>query len=262
MRDLPPGFATDLAVLEHTGSTVEDLGDHLIVRSPSNPDFHWGNCLFVLDDAAVDDATRWVSTFEAAFPQATWIAIGLVRMPIEVDVWSGLGLTLELEDVLTTRVQPKQSLAPPGYVVRPLVNDDVWEQSVRRSLAENEATGEYDPVTHERFARALVSSRKSLTDKGIARFFGAFEDGQLVADLGIVRCGATARYQAVVTDPAHRGRGLASHLLGVAAQWSAERGCDRWVIITEATNPAGRVYRKAGFEPDTPSTQAYRPPPR
>ena len=33
-------------------------------------------------------------------------------------------------------------------------------------------------------------------------------------------------------------------------------------IVTEATNPAGRVYRSLGFEPDTGSVQAYRKPPR
>jgi GNAT superfamily N-acetyltransferase len=83
-----------------------------------------------------------------------------------------------------------------------------------------------------------------------------------VADLGIVRCGTTARYQSVGTDLDHRRRGLASHLLGVAAAWAGERGCDRWVIVTEATNPAGRVYRRLGFAPDVGSAQAYRPPAR
>jgi hypothetical protein len=48
----------------------------------------------------------------------------------------------------------------------------------------------------------------------------------------------------------------------VAARWSAEGGCDRWVIITEATNPAGRVYRGVGFEPDVGNAQAYRKPTR
>ena len=83
-----------------------------------------------------------------------------------------------------------------------------------------------------------------------------------IRDRGIVRCGSTARYQSVSTDDEHRRRGLVSHLLGVAAQWAADGGCDRWVIVTEATNPAGRVYRSLGFEPDTGNVQAYRKPPR
>ena len=67
--------------------------------------------------------------------------------------------------------------------------------------------------------------------------------------------------QSVGTDDEHRRRGLASHLLGVAALWAADRGCDRWVIVTEATNPPGRVYRSLGFEPDTGTAQAYRKSP-
>lgn len=82
-----------------------------------------------------------------------------------------------------------------------------------------------------------------------------------VASLGIVHCGTTARYQCVGTDEDHRRRGLASHLLGIAARWAASHGCGRWVIITEETNPAGRAYRKVGSS-RTEATRAYRQPPR
>jgi hypothetical protein len=54
MRDLPIGWATDIAVLQLTGSTVDDRGDHLVLRTPRNPTFHWGNCLLVTDPAAVE----------------------------------------------------------------------------------------------------------------------------------------------------------------------------------------------------------------
>jgi len=261
MRDFPPGWATDLAILEHSGSTLEDRGDHLLVRTPHNPEFHWGNCLLVMDEDAVDDAGRWVGTFQSAFPEATWVAIGLTRMPDDQDAWVGQGLELELDDVLTTRTVPRQTPLPEGYAVRRLSGED-WAQSVARSLAENSRTDEHDPRSFERFAKAQAQARSALSERDIGASFGAFADEVLIADLGIVRCGTTARYQSVGTDAEHRRRGLASHLLGVAARWSAERGCDRWVIVTEATNPAGRVYRSLGFQPDTGNASAYRKPPR
>jgi GNAT superfamily N-acetyltransferase len=133
-----------------------------------------------------------------------------------------------------------------------------WERSVTRVVAENLRTREHEPQVHERFARAQAATQRGLSDRNVGAWFGAFVDDALVAELGIVRCGTTARYQAVGTDEPHRGRGLASHLLGVAAQWAANQGCDRWVIVTEATNPAGRVYRRAGFEPDSGNVTAYR----
>ncbi len=261
MRALSPGWATDLAVLELSGSTVEDRGDHLVVRTPDNPLYHWGNCLFVTDPETVEDAQRWVDTFHATYPGAGWVAIGLTRLPSDTGAWAGLGLELELDDVLTTRTLPLQTPLPDGYVVRRLDGAD-WEQTVGRAMAENERTGESEPVSHEAFLRARTSTRRALSDREVAAFFGAFSDGVLAADLGIVRCGTRARYQNVGTDEAHRGRGLASHLLGVAARWAADRGCDEWVIVTEPTNSAGRVYRRVGFEPDEGNAQAYRRPAR
>lgn len=257
MVELSPGWATDLAVLRHGGSSVEDRGSHLVVRSPDNPVFHWGNCLFVTDGDAVDDAARWVRTFEAEFPQATWVSIGLIRMPDDVRAWADQDVELELDEVLTTTTLPLRRPLAEGYTVHRLDGED-WEQSVRLGLAENARTGDYDPRGHEEFLRARNRTRRSLSDRDVGAFFGAFTDGLLVAELGIVRCGSTARYQSVGTDAPHRCRGLASHLLGVAASWSAEQGCDRWVIVTESTNAAGRVYRGVGFTPDTPNAQAYR----
>ncbi|MDX6300293.1 MAG: hypothetical protein QOF53_1507 [Nocardioidaceae bacterium] len=260
-RDLPPGWATDLAVLELTGSRVEPRDDHLVVRTPRNPDFHWGNCLFVTEPSAVDDAARWVDTFRTTFPAVGWVAVGLIRMPEDVTAWEDQGLEVELDEVLTTRTRPRQTPLADGYQARRLVGDD-WEQYVARAVADNARTGEEEPESFARFTTERMQARRALSERGAAAFFGAFADGLLVADLGIVRCGTTARYQSVGTDPEHRRRGLAAHLLGVAAGWAAERGCDRWVIVTEAVNPAGRVYRSVGFEPDVSNAQAYRRPPR
>ncbi|MEO7422239.1 MAG: GNAT family N-acetyltransferase [Ornithinibacter sp.] len=259
MRMAPAGWATDLAILELTGSTVQERGDHLVVRTPHNPDFHWGNFLFVMDEESLGDPWRWVTTFRLAFPEAHWVAIGLARMPEDREAWAAQGLDLELDDVLTTRTLPRRVPLAQGYTVRRLRGGD-WAQAVARAVAENDRTGEEDPASFERFAQARAQTRRGLSERDLGAWFGAFAGGALVADLGIVRCGDTARYQGVSTRAEHRRRGLASHLLGVAAQWAADGGCDRWVIVTEDTNPAGRVYRSLGFAPCTGSVSAYRRP--
>ncbi len=260
MRSLPLGWATDIAVLELMGSAIDDRGDHLVVRTPNNPLFHWGNCIFVTDPDAVDDAQRWVDAFVAELPSADWLAIGLVRMPTDPGGWAQFGVELELDDVLAASTLPKQTPPPAGYTVRALVEEQDWEQFVQRDMALNEETSQHDRLSHERFARARAQSYRELSERDSALFVGAFSAGTLVAELGIVRCGAAARYQTVGTDPAHRGRGVCSHLLGVAGAWAGDMGARQWVIVTEATNPAGRVYRRAGLALDVPIVTAYRPP--
>jgi GNAT superfamily N-acetyltransferase len=254
VRNVPPGWATDLAVLELTGSTVEDRGDHLVVRTPDNPGFHWGNFVLVTDPAAGDDAERWVSTFAAEHPDATWTAVGLVTSPTDPSAWQALHMDLGIDEALTTRSCPGATALAEGYVVRQL-DGDAWAQSIERAVQGNERE---DARTFRAFAEQRVAARRVLSARGDAAFFGAFAGGRLVAELGIVRCGTTARYQDVGTDAAHRRRGLARHLLGVAAGWAGERGCERWVIVAAADSDAGRLYRQAGFSPDRPSVLAYR----
>ena len=55
--DLPPGWLTDIAVLRLSGAHIEDRGDHLVVTSPDNPGYHWGNFLLVTDPQARNDAS-------------------------------------------------------------------------------------------------------------------------------------------------------------------------------------------------------------
>src|SRR4051794_10284421 len=103
---LPLGWHTDLAVRRAGGSTVEEHRDHLVVRSPDNPAFHWGNFVLVTDPVAVDDADRWVSVFEAEFPGAEHRAVGLVAEPTDDSGWYAHGLVVEHEDVLSTDTCP------------------------------------------------------------------------------------------------------------------------------------------------------------
>ena len=261
MGSHPPGWATDLAVLRLSGSVVTDCGDHLVVSTPDNPQFHWGNFVLVTDERRVDDAAAWVEVFQAAFPEAGWVSIGLPRLPGDTAAWGRQGVGLEVDEVLTTASLPPLAPLADGYTVRQLAGDD-WAAAVARSVADNARTGEEEPVSFASFARRRARARRALSEHGLGAWFGAFAGGALVADLGIVRCGTAARYQDVSTDEAHRGRGLASHLLGVAARWAADAGCGQWVIVTETDGAAGRLYRRLGFVPDTANVLAYRAPGR
>jgi GNAT superfamily N-acetyltransferase len=160
-------------------------------------------------------------------------------------------------EVLKADTQPAFPEIDPNYTSRILGGTD-WDALLEREISENLKSGDHDPESYERFIRRAIEGYKNLSERGLASWFGAFHGTELVADLGIVICGKTARYQSVQTDDRHRRKGLASHLLGKAAQWASERGCNSWVIVTESTNDAGRVYRKAGFNPDVETVTAYR----
>lgn len=257
MFTVSPGWKTDLDILALSGSEIETFDDHLVVRTLTNPEYHWGNCLLVIDPSSVDESEKWVEKYKSVFPNNGWIAIGLPQMPSDAAAWEQQGITLEQLDVLTTSSLPKAQTLPDGYTSRHFEKQD-WEVLTRKEISDLLAEGGYEPAATEAFAIESNASRQRLCTQGNAAWFGVFFEGELVASLGIVKCGTTARYQSVETDEAHRRKGLASHLLGLAASWSKDRGCDSWVIVTEETNAAGRVYRRAGFTPDLAAVNAYK----
>lgn len=210
-----------------------------------------------MDPGSAAEAEKWIHRYNEVFPDNQWVAIGLPQMPANVEQWIGHGVTLEQLDVLSTDTLPKKQPLAAGYTARIFQEHD-WETLTKRELAEGLSEGGYEPSVIESFVMETNANRKQLVDSGRAAWFGAFFDGEMVANLGMVVCGETGRYQSVETNISHRRRGLASHLLGIAAIWSHERGCKNWVIVAQETNDAGRVYRRAGFSPDVSAVNAYR----
>ncbi len=265
MADDHPGLATDLAILRLGGSSVEQRDGYRVVRTPANPLFHWGNFLIVDPGAAgadpdVEDAPRWLATFAREFPGASYVAISLPRLPTG-PAWSRAGVPIELDDVLVAGAVPTLVPLAPGYRAVQLRLDDLgrWEGLRRLALADLEENLPRDGV-NEAFTRARVAARRALVASGAGASFAAVDDaGEVVAALGIVNCGARARYQDVITAPGHRRRGLARHLLTVAADWAGGQGCRAWVIVAAAAGPAGRIYRAAGFAEADRAVSAYRP---
>jgi GNAT superfamily N-acetyltransferase len=62
------GFPTDLMVLSLGGSTVRERDDHLVVRTPSNPTFWWGNFVLFAEPVEQDDVPRLLALYAAELP--------------------------------------------------------------------------------------------------------------------------------------------------------------------------------------------------
>ncbi len=207
----------------------------------------------------MDDAERWAATFAREFPGATHVALGLPRLPL-AERYLRLGLNVGTEDVLVTTTLPEQRPLPGPYAARPFADAADWSALLTENTDENRRAGTFPEAEHVAYLRAEQTLREDMVNVGVAQWFGAFDaDGRLAAHLGVVVCDDLARYQAVGTHPDHRRRGLAGHLLGLAARWAHERGVTEWVIVTETVNPAGRLYRSVGFAPDAVQVSVYRP---
>jgi ribosomal protein S18 acetylase RimI-like enzyme len=245
------GFRTDLALRAAEGSEITDRGGYLVIRSPGNPGFWWGN--FLLLRAWPEDGDRWLDRFAAEFPQAGHVAIGVDateaggKLPAEF-----ADLEPETSTVLTCAEIRAPRHVSTGAEIRPLESDQDWRQSAELTLR---CYGEQSPGDYQQLRSA---TRRRLTQgaqgaqgaqAGRAAWFGAFDGGRLVAQLGICDAGGgLARYQDVETDPAARRRGLAGTLVWHAGRFAqTELGANALVIVADPAEGAIRIYRGCGF---------------
>jgi GNAT superfamily N-acetyltransferase len=252
-RALPLGWWTDLAVLRLGGAEIAEHGDHVVVRSPANPTYYWGNFVLVTDPAAVDAPARWLAEFEQYFPDAAHRAIGLVAEPAVPEDWLATQLFIEYADVLTATGPILSAPLADGYTVATIESSSDWDASTRMRQSAFPEQDEFELRT--------TRTRIAANAAGAVTWFGAFAGDELVAELGIADCGeGVARYRTVVTHPDHRRRGLSRHLLGVAAAHARDHGARRLVIIADADTDASRLYRSAGFVFAEKSYQVSRVP--
>ncbi len=77
MRITSLGFRTDVALRVLEGAEVTDRGDHLVIRTPGNPDFWWGNFLLLARVPGPGQGQEWLARFAAEFPAAQHVALGV-----------------------------------------------------------------------------------------------------------------------------------------------------------------------------------------
>src|ERR1051326_3306838 len=165
MRITSLGFRTDVALRVREGAEVADRGDHLVIRTPGQPDFWWGNFLLIRGVPAPGQARHWLARFAAEFPAARHVALGLdtaedAEIPEDL---TAAGLRPDRATVLTA-----SRLRPPPHPntqaqIRPLAGHEDWRQSVDLS---RRCFGDQEPGD---FVVRRAAARQRMTEAGLGR---------------------------------------------------------------------------------------------
>ena len=255
------GFRTDLMLRRLAGATVTDHDRYLVVRTEANPTFYWGNFLLFPEPPKPGEPEEWLALFAAEFPDAAHVSIGADGVDGVLgaaDEMRQLGLTEELNVVLTTDAVTPPRPPEPELDLRTPATDEEWEQAVafRIAVDEDESDG------HRLFVERRTREYRALVATGHGIYLAAFVDGVARAGLGLFAEDGVARYQSVETQQDFRGRGLASALLVEAArQIREQQQVDTFVIVADPDYHAIDIYRRLGFSDTERQVQWLRPPP-
>lgn len=247
------GYGTDLILPAFDGE-IFDRGDYLVIRTPNNPTFYWGNFLLFRRPPREGDYRKWRELFAREIgvpPEFEHQAFGWDSPEGDEGVIQPFlqsGFRPNRGVVMTSR-----ELRPPArpsdlVTVRALKTEADWEQAVDNQVVCREP--EFDEVGFREFRRRQMLRYRRMAEAGLGDWFGAFVGKRLVADLGIVRDRGIGRFQSVQTHPEFRRRGIAGTLVVAAGrQAMAEHHLHTLVIVAEPASGPARLYQSLGFEP-------------
>lgn len=245
--------STDLSMATVDGEVLEKDG-FIQVRRRKNPGYYWGNYLLLPSAPEATELEGWVETARDCFRDDREVKHVLLR-------WDGaplgatsrkrardLGMTSDggLEMISTSL----KSSPSPEIEVRPLDLEVEGPRIIALNIAcdgaEEEGATEYCL-----FKKRLRESWWLWHEAGIASWWGAFIEGELVGQCGMVRCSdGWGRFQSVETHPEFRRRGVCSTLVSTVGNDALGRGgCSAVILGADGEGPALSLYRRLGFEP-------------
>jgi len=255
-EDLGVGWQSHLLACQF-GAEIAERDDCIVLRTPTNPTYYWGNCLILAAAPRDDDLPHWLARFEAEIaslqPESRHLAFGTNAPALVEDLpaWRAAGidefdttavLTLEPADLLP----PPQARGTPGLELRALVLPDELELAVEAQVATRDESFEADG--YRAYRQAAMQRVTQMQAAGTASWFGALAGAVLAADCGLVHDGRLGRFQHVRTQVAWRRRGLCRALVHHVCRHAFHRlGLQRLVMCADPYDVAIGIYRSVGF---------------
>ena len=247
------GYRTDLIFPKFDGQII-DRGDYLVILTPTNPTYYWGNFLLFSYPPKKGDLNYWKAVFSKEIGSQIpsdhftfgWDTVeGEIG---EIKPFLDDGFDLSQSVVLSTQ----RVTTPPKYnqevVVRPLADDLEWEQATQNQIACREP--EHSLEDYQIFKQDQMKRYRKMTNAGIGWWFGAFLGKHLVADLGVFAVEEIGRFQNVGTHPDYRRRGICGALVYHASQYAfQQKKILTLVMVADENYHAANIYESVGFQP-------------
>ena len=241
------GLITEFAIAS-ADAQIQDNGDHIIVATPDNPDFYFGNFVIFAKPPTLDSISVWENIFSQNFPKAEHKAFAW-QGHITTDDSTKLkarGYQIYEHIVLQRNTNPS-STPQTDLTCRPLVSDADWDAAVQNHYEARQLSEELQKK-RLRFLQKLFAKFRRLTLGQSAVWYGAFLQDELIGTLGICACENLGRFQEVVLKEKFRSQGFGTQFVALAMNDALTRlPIDTFVIVAEAGSVAERVYRKLGF---------------
>ncbi len=239
-------------------SVLHDVGDAIVITTPTNPFYRWGHVIVLKAPPKSEDRPRWREL------HAKHIA-PLQAVPNRILVWDGPAVDKETEaayandglkyssfDVLTLRALARPEFYNSQIEIRLLDGTSrEWEHITECNV---ESFGVKEDDTYREYMMRRMAHYREMVATGRGTWYAAFLEGDFAGSLGIFCGDGLYRFQQIAVRPNFRRRGVAGRLVHEAATRALQEFPDYpQVIAASRTGDAFRIYRALGFETDSVS---------
>lgn len=248
-----------------TNGTIKSASSSLIIKTPSNKNFHWGNYMLFDNPPKSGDLELWCKLFDEefdyyqsphhyAFSWDTHDEEFSQETKDELLRFQDANFDLESTVALCTN-----QLVPPPFFnekikIKKILTDDEWKEVIELQILTRDERFELD--SYKVFKTEQFANYKKMWKENLGFWFGAYLDDKLVGDLGIFYNEQIGRYQSVSTHPDYRRQGICGTLVYSAGQL-IKNECNLSTLVMEADENyhAARIYESVGFKTNCKTMQ-------
>lgn len=244
-------FQTELIFHKFTGIVFE-YDDYVVVKTPTNPTYFWGNLVFFKNPPLDNSLSQWKMLFNDHFATMNvnhmtfaWDSIKGESGEIQPFIVDGFSLERSSVMVADNIVLPPKLNSE--LVVRPILTEEDWGAILENHVACR--AEHFDEKPYRKFAARKISDYRLMIKKNKGLWMGAFLGNKLVGDLGLFVENGLGRFQNVGTHPDFRRQGVCSTLLYQTAIMALQKmNVNKLVIVADPLYHAIKIYESVGFK--------------
>lgn len=239
-------------VIDHLESELIEEDEVIVLRSPLNQHYYFGNLLALKVPLDRYTPEQWQARFKQAFrdlPEVRHCTLQWLRsepLPTNVKAFQQQGFRFEENHVLTLRrtdfTAPAKQNNDCHY--RPLQSESDWAQWTALNIAEQFNEHREDELRP--YLQGRIRNYRALEQQGYGETLGAFLGEQLIGYAGLYHWQNLARFQNVHVIEEHQNKAIARTLLTRLIERLPDTVSDL-VIMADEHYHASDLYQSLGF---------------
>jgi ribosomal protein S18 acetylase RimI-like enzyme len=240
-------------VISHLECERLELDEVVVIRTPSAPNFYFGNLLSLKIDIEKKTLEQWTALFDSIFSETagvdhytfTWprrenFDANMIKPFIDANYKFDETHILSME---RSQFEPPEMLNE-DIDYRSIETDADWQQWTELNLVERLKTDEETGL--RTFLQGRIQNYNKLSQEGLGEFLGAFKGETLIGYAGLYYLDGLARFQDVHVRPDFQNKKIAKTLLTKLIQRTSET-VNTMVIVADENYHASKLYQSLGF---------------